>query len=140
MQFSRSCRPYWLRRTQRLPSNNCSMPLSSLCRYVDRVNSVIGAVTETLGCLISLIYGVQIKEGDPREAASLASALLTSGQPLEVLHFGFQLLQAVVGPHTGHLNCVIPHIASEQEASHPGGACSIKKHATVSQHGLCSRE
>lgn len=65
----------------------------------DQVNSRTGAVTESLERLISLKCTMQIKQGDPREAASLASALLTSGQPLEVLHFGFQLLQAVVGPH-----------------------------------------
>ena len=39
---------------------------------------------------------MQLKQGDPREAARLASTLLTSVQPLEVLHFGFQLLQSVV--------------------------------------------
>ncbi len=63
--------------------------------------------TESTKCRISLTCAVQIKQGDPREAASLASTLLTTGQPLEVLHFGFQLLQAVVGqqqPRILHAN------------------------------------
>ena len=120
MQFSKLCRPYWLRKTQQPRSNSGSMPLSCLYRYACAVrHSMIGAVTESLECFISLTCMMQIKQGDPREAASLASALLTSGQPLEVLHFGFQLLQAVVGPDSGHLESGISQTAAAQEARQP---------------------
>jgi len=39
---------------------------------------------------------MQVKHGDVRNAATIAMGLLTSGRPLEVQHFGFQLLQTLV--------------------------------------------
>lgn len=39
---------------------------------------------------------MQVKHGDVRNAATVAMGLLTSGRPLEVQHFGFQLLQTLV--------------------------------------------
>ena len=39
---------------------------------------------------------LQIKQGEVHEAVSIAMGLVSSGQPLEVQHFGYQLLQALV--------------------------------------------
>ena len=78
--------------------------LSAVCTgtcicYIPQ-KQVLGNAIESMDSNTLPTYAVQIKQGDPREAASLASALLTTGQPLEVLHFGFQLLQAVVSQWT----------------------------------------
>ena len=75
--------------------------LSTLCPGIRKCNEAWLhplPLLERLGTAESLNVHAwtQIKQGDPREAASLANSLLTTGQPLEVQHFGFQLLQSVV--------------------------------------------
>ena len=93
--------------------------LSAVCTgtcicYIPQ-KQVLGNAIESMDSNTLPTYAVQIKQGDPREAASLASTLLTTGQPLEVLHFGFQLLQAVVSQWT------IPHHSySNGQARIPG--------------------
>lgn len=51
-----------------------------------------------LGTLVT--SPMQIKQGEVHEAVSIAMGLVSSGQPLEVQHFGYQLLQALVRPPT----------------------------------------
>ena len=58
---------------------------------------------------MTLLYGAsgcsQIKQGEVHEAVSIAMGLVSSGQPLEVQHFGYQLLQALVRlPQAGRMH------------------------------------
>ena len=65
---------------------------------------------------------VQLKAGEPHAVVSVAGGLVAEGRPLEVQHFGFQLLQHLVRHAPASQSARKRHHTSVQLSSSSRGA------------------